>query len=194
MQQDKIIGVKFLTDQGDPLATRQTLSAKTYSYVSSQELVDGDIVIVRTYDDKNGPLRFAKVVNPDQGAERGNTYPLRRVIQKLDFSAVEAEEQRIQQLKDVEALLKRKASEKSQAQLFIEVAASMAPAERALVAQVLGVADPLATQPEGRSWTFNDLHNMLVEVTIHGADYDLALHTAAQQLGVDKSRLTGRRA
>lgn len=189
--QDKVIGVKFLTDQGDPMGSKQTLSSKTYSYVSSQELVDGDIVIVRTYDDRTGPLRFAKVVNPDQGAFNSG-YPLRRIIQKLDFTAVEAEEKRIQQIKDVEALLKRKAAEKTQAQLFVEVAVNMTPDERALTAQVLGVADPLATQNSQQEWVFHDLHSISTSVTVHAADYYAALDLAAHALGVNKSRLTGR--
>ncbi len=195
MQQDKIVGVKFLVDQ-DPTGPRQTVSSKTYSYVSSLELADGDIVIVRTYDDKTGPLRFAKVVNPDQDAASGSAvnWPLRRIIQKLDFTAIEAEEKRIQQLKDVEALLKRKAAEKTQAQLFAEVAINMAPEERALVSQVLGVADPVATQPSVEPWIFYDLHSVSTSVTIHAVDYDNALELAAHALGVNKSRLTGRRA
>lgn len=189
--QDKVIGVKFLTDQGDPMGSKQTLSSKTYSYVSSQELVDGDIVIVRTYDDRTGPLRFAKVVNPDQGAFNSG-YPLRRIIQKLDFTAVEAEEKRIQQIKDVEALLKRKAAEKTQAQLFAEVAVNMTPDERALTAQVLGVADPLATQAQSsRVWIFTRQIDG-EERKVTAKDYDTAVIAAEHALGVSRAGLTAR--
>lgn len=200
---DKAIHVRFFED-GGPHVAKSTLSSKTYTYKSSQDIQEGDTVIVRTYDPKNGPLRFAKV--SETGPVTSNTaaggYPLKRVLQVLDVKAVEAEELAEANYEAVSKMLKRAAAERTQQDLFREVAHTLSDEDRALAAEVLGInsldfARPTTTQVVESTWKFTVLpsasipaHRHHASVNVHATSYETAVIAAEGTLCVDRKHLT----
>lgn len=134
---DQNIHVRFF-DEGGPGVSRASLTSKVYTYKTSQEINVGDIVIVRVYSPKDGPLRFAKVESIG-GSAYNTSDQIKRIIQKLDTSAMEAEARAEELRAEALALLKRKQSERTQIDLFHEVEKNLTPAERVLLIEGLGL-------------------------------------------------------
>lgn len=165
---DKNIAVRFY-DEGGPGASQARLSGKIYSFKSSQDIKVDDVVIVRTYDPKNGPLRFAKV-QAVGGPILGSTgYEIKRVIQVLDTAAADAEEQREKDLEAVQKMLKQALAARSQLELFREVGHTLSETDRALAAQVLGInpeeLKPQATEIAGKINEVGQQHDVEVVYT-----------------------------
>lgn len=109
---NKIAHVRFLEDSGryNPHQPMQ-LHHKTYDYLipEDMEIKQGDMLIVRTYNNANGPLRFASCT--DVSTNEGTTRNLRYVVQKLDLDAHLAREKAAEEKRKAMEFLKAKTAE-----------------------------------------------------------------------------------
>lgn len=142
----RIINVRFCEDAGPENGPHQRYSRKTYSYKSELPIKVDDIVVVRTYG-HCGPLRLAKVVGVGDDNLNTHGYPPRHVIQVVDMAAAAAEELREKEQAQAREILKRAQAERSQQDLFREVAHVLSDADRELVARTLGV-NPAQFKPQ----------------------------------------------
>lgn len=190
----RLVRVNFFHAEGDQYSTKQQSvnRSKTYDYYmfGDEPLAEGDVVIVRTYNDDNGPLRFAKVASIHEGDWSWNN-ARRPIICRLPLERIEEQRKKLENLQRAKNLLKEAEKNRSTADLFSQVSDQLSETDRAFVAETLG-------------FTFDKpLHNgkslMTLEFFYNGQtlkvlspDMEAAKHAAATHFNVLPSLLTYR--
>ena len=118
------------------------LQPKPYSYLvpDGMEVKKDDILIVRVYDNKNGPMRFVKVVSVDQEVTRGSA--TKYVVARLDIEGYLNIEKREEEQCKAREFLRLKAAELAHQQQYTQVMNHLTEAEQQYIFNTLGMRGP----------------------------------------------------
>lgn len=191
----RTVSVNFFSDgDGSHYNHRQpTLNrSKTYDYFlyGDEPLAEDDVVIVRTYNDHTGPLRFAKVAKIVEGITLPNA--TRPIICRLPLERIEEQQKQFENVQLAKKLLKDAQQARSDADLFSEVSGQLSPEQQQFVADTLGF-DFTPPAHNGKSlMSFEFFYNGQV-IRILSPDEEAAQQAASTHFNVLPSLLTYKR-
>lgn len=193
---NKIAHVRFLEDSGryNPHQPMQ-LHHKTYDYLipEGMEIKQGDMLIVRTYNNANGPLRFASCT--DVSTNEGATRNLRYVVQKLDLDAHLAREKAAEEKRKAMEFLKAKTAEIMERTKYQELLHLLPIEEQKYIQQHLGLvathkAESNNSEPQTRCYKVSRLNDPETFTHVYAESLDKALETVSTVWRIDRQELT----